>query len=649
MRITRLSARGLLSFEDLELTFEHRRTVIVGPNGSGKSNVGRLIELVVRALQAADNDSAQLRDMLDSYLAGMRANARTTGIEVRMGFELTTEHEKELMAAFIRAAVVASTPGNFVGADLASLDNWATTQVTAARLTPLFVAEVVVTHSGAEDARWQVGVEFNVPDRRRRPRTFRWVVMGDNPEQIVAVEDIDRQGLFVGQLQERLQKAAKAHATPRAPSGAFSMARLVPRKGTAVTVSLRLTGNPPPPTIRHFADLLGVNPLGVSNTSRSINLARVLGIAIRQSLVQTSDQRLLPVSGFSWNAQEGGLRAGAEANLPEMLFLLKNGGSSGVERFSKIQRLFKEFTQGRELDLLVQQVSVGDENPAQGLHVHPRPLVSVAPVDDDTEVVGQVPIEFAGAGAWEALVLACILGSQAQSIAFLDEPAVALSPTLQRLLESYLAASDGQLIMVTHSPYLLPLEDTGGDAVLIRIDRDEQMASRLWKVHPDLLRSVAPKLRAKGNERLPYSWRTVLCEGQFDVIVVRAIAELLHIDLDGRNISIIDCGGRSNLPDYIILAGQLGIPTLVVADADSTKASAKPEVKKQVDSVRNTVTAEIMARLVEFPEDPETTFKVPKVADALEKAAQSVDLTNPPQEVADLANGLQDLASPTRY
>ena len=56
----------------------------------------------------------------------------------------------------------------------------------------------------------------------------------------------------------------------------------------------------------------------------------------------------------------------------------------------------------------------------------------------DTVPFAQVPIEFAGAGAWEALALASILGSQDSSLAILDEPAVALHPNLQRRLMQYL-------------------------------------------------------------------------------------------------------------------------------------------------------------------------------------------------------------------
>jgi ABC-type glutathione transport system ATPase component len=50
----------------------------------------------------------------------------------------------------------------------------------------------------------------------------------------------------------------------------------------------------------------------------------------------------------------------------------------------------------------------------------------------------EIPIEFAGADAWEALVLASALAEPAASIVVLDEPAVALHPSLQRQLGAHL-------------------------------------------------------------------------------------------------------------------------------------------------------------------------------------------------------------------
>jgi hypothetical protein len=59
----------------------------------------------------------------------------------------------------------------------------------------------------------------------------------------------------------------------------------------------------------------------------------------------------------------------------------------------------------------------------------------------------EVPIEFAGAGAWEALVLASVLAEDAASVVVLDEPAVALHPSQQRQLGAHLLTTSAQFLV----------------------------------------------------------------------------------------------------------------------------------------------------------------------------------------------------------
>jgi hypothetical protein len=56
---------------------------------------------------------------------------------------------------------------------------------------------------------------------------------------------------------------------------------------------------------------------------------------------------------------------------------------------------------------------------------------------------------------------------------------------------------------------------------------------------------MSRKLMAKGNERLPFAWRCVLCEGESDVEAVFALAERLGVDPRAQNIAVADCGGAT--------------------------------------------------------------------------------------------------------
>jgi hypothetical protein len=52
----------------------------------------------------------------------------------------------------------------------------------------------------------------------------------------------------------------------------------------------------------------------------------------------------------------------------------------------------------------------------------------------------------------------------------LDEPAVALHPSLQRQLGAHLLSAPAQFLVITHSAELLPLADAA-DVKLVRLDR----------------------------------------------------------------------------------------------------------------------------------------------------------------------------------
>ena len=219
----------------------------------------------------------------------------------------------------------------------------------------------------------------------------------------------------------------------------------------------------------------------------------------------------------------------------------------------------------------------------------------------------EVPIEFAGAGAWEALVLASVLGEPSASVVLLDEPAVALHPSLQRQFGGYLLSASAQFLVITHSAELLPVADAT-DVRLVRVDRDDKNATRAWPVDEACRVKMARKLAAKGNERLPFAWRAILCEGQDDVEALMTLTERMGIDLRRRNIAVTDCGGRENLSDYVWFCAELGLKYLAVMDADSMT----PDALASAQAVRDAVNLRHRGELAEFPVSLEVTFGVAK-------------------------------------
>lgn len=124
----------------------------------------------------------------------------------------------------------------------------------------------------------------------------------------------------------------------------------------------------------------------------------------------------------------------------------------------------------------------------------------------------------------------------------------------------------------------------------------------------------------------------MLCEGQDDVAVVRVLLERLDCDPDSRSISIVDCGGRENLPDYIRLLHEFHIPVLAVSDVDATKAANNAKVAEDVKKVAEAAGH----RAVVFTEDLETALGTTKqgsnTAHVVE-LAEAIDMDNAPQEI----------------
>jgi hypothetical protein len=394
--------------------------------------------------------------------------------------------------------------------------------------------------------------------------------------------------------------------------------------------------------------MIGISPLGEPEPGRRFGFGRVIATVLRLGLLQTSDTR--PLQSFSWWTPGQEVRRGAEGNLAEMLLLQKNSPSIQRGRYDDVRQRFWEFTNGRQMDVVATAVSSpdsADSGATAGLYLRPHIYVSIDPTEvNDRGPIAQVPIEFAGAGASEALLLASVLGSQAAATVVLDEPAVALSPTLQRRVKNHLSRSDAQFIVLTHSPYILPLGNDQNQVRIVRLERESGSATRPWIVDSALLEKLSKKLLAKGNDLIPFAWRVILCEGETDVEAVRVLAERIDLDLDFLNIAVIDCGSRDNLPDYIAFCRALGIAFLALMDADSSKAARDPSVKRNAQAVRDAVAEDPRGELVECSEDIETTLGVKKARVSLVPAAiAKLDLEGTcPAEIMELVTKLRQLA-----
>ena len=161
------------------------------------------------------------------------------------------------------------------------------------------------------------------------------------------------------------------------------------------------------------------------------------------------------------------------------------------------------------------------------------------------------------------------------------------------------------------------------------------------------LAKITAKLKATGNERLPFASRAILCEGQDDVAAIMTLSERMKIDLRRQNITVVNCSGRNSLPSYTWFSSQLGLKYLAIADGDASK----PDAQAGAQAVRDAVSGHSGGELFEFPENLESTFGVAKQRDSLVPSAiraipfigNDPDPSSAPPEVATLADAIRRL------
>lgn len=87
----------------------------------------------------------------------------------------------------------------------------------------------------------------------------------------------------------------------------------------------------------------------------------------------------------------------------------------------------------------------------------------------------------------------------------LDEPAVAMHPTMQQQFRAYLRTAAVQFVVITHSAQLLPLTPGLNDVQIVRFDQDDTKASVPHVLSKARRLKMARKLRAKGNEHSSFA------------------------------------------------------------------------------------------------------------------------------------------------
>jgi hypothetical protein len=158
----------------------------------------------------------------------------------------------------------------------------------------------------------------------------------------------------------------------------------------------------------------------------------------------------------------------------------------------------------------------------------------------------------------------------------IEEPELYLRPQAQRYLYRLLrefSLSGNQAIYSTHSPAFLNVARLDELVFVERLPETGTRALQPEPVSADEDFRVMTEFDAARSE-LFLARAAVLVEGLTEKLVLPFVFAALGYDLDREAISIIECGGKPNLPLFARICKATGIPFVVVHDSDR-RASGK--------------------------------------------------------------------------
>jgi len=201
-------------------------------------------------------------------------------------------------------------------------------------------------------------------------------------------------------------------------------------------------------------------------------------------------------------------------------------------------------------------------------------------------------------GAVESWVASGVTGV----VILIEEPELFLPPQGQRYLYRLLrdlSRNGNQIIYSTHSPFFLNVARLDE---LVLTSHDPVSGTRL--VQPEPL-PAEEEFRAysefdAARSELFLARAAVLVEGQTERLALPFVFRALGFDADREGSSIVECGGKPNIPLIARVARSVGVPFLAVHDRDAP-AGKRPN---QAELTLNRMIAEIAGdRRVELAPD----------------------------------------------
>ncbi|WP_300357984.1 TOPRIM nucleotidyl transferase/hydrolase domain-containing protein [Fusobacterium sp.] len=171
-----------------------------------------------------------------------------------------------------------------------------------------------------------------------------------------------------------------------------------------------------------------------------------------------------------------------------------------------------------------------------------------------------------------------ILGN---AIILFEDPELFLHPQKSRELYNYfikISKLGTKIYLKTYSSSFLGLKQYKSICVIKKVNNNVivvQVKNNIFKVDAIKAFNMNYWINPDRSE-LFFATRVILVEGQTDKIVISFLGKLLNIFK--YDYSIIECGSKSTIPQFIMLLNFFKIPYIVVYDKDNHKWRTKEEI-----------------------------------------------------------------------
>jgi ABC-type branched-subunit amino acid transport system ATPase component len=314
----------------------------------------------------------------------------------------------------------------------------------------------------------------------------------------------------------------------------------------------------------------------------NVSIGGLILAIFSDSIVEVSERRLRP-TGFTPLPEDQIPAAHRpqelwKRNLALDLFQLKNGVEAKRDRYAKVREAFNNILGSRyDFDVVLRTRQETAMNVVSGVGDVSRTATKHDVAIEVNDGKGWVHLDFAAAGLYELLAILFVVIGEPDKLLLLDEPALNLHPVLQlevrRTLERSLTDSNNQVILLTHSPFMV---STGEGVVVMRffrgVDGTEVVVVR------DGTERAGPKGQ-HGGAISEIDWATtlfaaglVIVEGPSDKYVIEHLDQKLPTGtrriLDQDWIAIAS-HGKQGIPAVIDLARKVKMPYVILTDADT--------------------------------------------------------------------------------